>query len=144
MRGMLGEYRATAYDDKAVRDVCYNCNSPVAKQSYNYFRRLLFQSGDKVWSKVWYDGATPVAFYFASRCRAHCRLIEIAVRQEYKGKGVGKAALFDLLTRMKQSGLYKLTFRTPIGEDAQNFWLHVGAKIIDVKGNDYEMELTIK
>ena len=47
---MLGEYRATAYDDKAVRDVCYNCNSPVAKQSYNYFRRLLFQSGDKVWS----------------------------------------------------------------------------------------------
>lgn len=46
--------------------------------------------------------------------------------------------------RMKQAGLYKLTFRTPIVEEAQGFWLHIGARIIDVKGEDYEMELTIK
>lgn len=28
------------YNDEAVKDICYNCGSPVAKRSYNYFRRL--------------------------------------------------------------------------------------------------------
>ncbi len=128
------------YNDTAVRDICYNCGSPVAKQSYNYFRRLDYVTGGKVWSK----GDTPVAFYYANRCRNHVRLIEIAVRKEWQGKGIGKLVLFSLLSRMKANGLYKLTFRTPIAEDAQNFWLHIGAKIVDVKGNDYEMELTIR
>ncbi len=132
------------YNDTAVRDICYNCGSPVAKQSYNYFRRLDYVTGGKVWSKVWSKGDTPVAFYYANRCRNHVRLIEIAVRKEWQGKGIGKLVLFSLLSRMKANGLYKLTFRTPIAEDAQNFWLHIGAKIVDVKGNDYEMELTIR
>ena len=128
------------YNDAAVRDICYNCGSSVAKQSYNYFRRLDYITGSKVWSK----GDTPVAFYYANRCRYHVRLIEIAVRKKYQGTGMGRKVLFDLLARMKQNGLYKLTFRTPMNEDAHNFWLHLGAKIVDVKGNDYEMEITIK
>ena len=45
---------------------------------------------------------------------------------------------------MKRAGLYKLTFRTPIDEEAQNFWLHVGATITGLKDNDYEMEINIK
>lgn len=132
------------YNDAAVRDICYNCGSSVAKQSYNYFRRLDYITGSKVWSKVWSKGDTPVAFYYANRCRYHVRLIEIAVRKKYQGTGMGRKVLFDLLARMKQNGLYKLTFRTPMNEDAHNFWLHLGAKIVDVKGNDYEMEITIK
>lgn len=137
-------YTITPYTDKAVKDICNNCGSPVAKQSYNYFRRMHYVTGGKVWSKVWSKGDTPVAFYYASRCKGHCRLIEIAVRSEYKGQGVGKMVLLDLLALMKANGLFKLTFRTPINEDAQNFWLHMGARIVDVKGSDYEMELTIK
>lgn len=132
------------YNDTAVKDICYNCGSPVAKQSYNYFRRLDYVTGGKVWSKVWSKGDTPVAFYYANRCRDHVRLIEIAVRKECQGTGIGRKVLFDLLTRMKQNGLYKLTFRTPMNEDAHGFWLHLGAKIVDVRGNDYEMEITIK
>lgn len=131
------------YNDAAVKDICYNCGSPVAKQSYNYFRRLDYVTGGKVWSKVWSKGDTPVAFYYANRCRDHVRLIEIAVRKEFQGTGIGRKALFDLLARMKQNGLYKLTFRTPMNEDALGFWLHMGARIMDVKGNDYEMELKI-
>ena len=137
-------YQVSGYDDKAVKDICYNCGSKVAKQSYNYFRRMHFVTGGKVWSKVWSKGETPVAFYYASRCRDHVRLIEIAVREDYHKQGIGKSVLLDLLSRMKQAGLYKLTFRTPIVEEAQNFWLHIGARIMDVKGEDYEMELTIK
>lgn len=132
------------FNDAAVKDICYNCGSPVAKQSYNYFRRLHYCSGDKVWSKVWYKGETPVAFYYATRCRDHARLIEIAVRKDFQGAGLGRTVLYDLLARMKQNGLHKLTFRTPMNEDAKGFWLHLGARIVDVKGSDYEMELTIK
>lgn len=137
-------YTITGYNDNAVKDICYNCGSKVAKQSYNYFRRMHYITGGKVWSKVWSKGDTPVAFYYASRCRDHVRLIEIAVREDCHKLGIGKMVLLDLLSRMKRAGLYKLTFRTPIVEEAQNFWLHVGARIMDVKGQDYEMELTIK
>lgn len=137
-------FTVTGYDDKAVKDICHNCGSKVAKQSYNYFRRIAYVTGGKVWSKVWSKGDTPVAFYYASKCRDHVRLIEIAVRSECKGNGIGKMALLDLLSSMKKAGLYKLTFRTPMNEDAQGFWFHVGARIVDVKGSDYEMELTIK
>ncbi len=134
----------TGYNDRAVKDICYNCGSPVAKRSYNYFRRMHFVTGGKVWSKVWSKGETPVAFYYASRCRDHVRLIEIAVRKEYQGRGLGREVLLDLLSAMKRAGLYKLTFRTSALEEAQNFWLHIGARIVDVKGEDYEMELNIK
>lgn len=130
----------TEYNDKVARDICYNCGSEVSKRSYNYFRTALHYSPDKVWSEI-YDGK---AMYFATRARDHVRLIEIAVRSEYQGQGIGKKVLFRLLQRMKAANLYKLTFRTPIVEEAQNFWLHIGARIVDVKGADYEMELTIK
>ncbi len=130
----------TAYDDRIARDICYNCGSEVSKRSYNYFRTALHYSPTKVWSEI-YDGK---AMYFATRAKDHVRLIEIAVRKEYQGQGVGKEVLFRLLSQMKRHRLYKLTFRTPIVEEAQRFWLHMGARIVDVKGEDYEMELTIK
>ena len=137
-------YTITGFNDAAVKTICYDCGSSVAKQSYNYFRRIHYVTGGKVWSKVWSKGDTPVAFYYASKCKDHVRLIEIAVREEYHKQGIGRMVLIDLLSAMKRSGLYKLTFRTPIAEEAQYFWLHLGARIVDVKGDDYEMELTIK
>lgn len=135
---------AGSYDDGKVKEICYNCGSPVAKQSYNFFRRLDYVTGGKVWSRVWSKGDTPVAFYYANACRDHVRLIEIAVRKDCQGVGIGRMVLYDLLAIMKHNGLYKLTFRTPINEDAHKFWLHIGAKIVDVKDADYEMTLTIK
>lgn len=128
------------YDDKLVKEICYNCGSKTAKQSYNFFRRMNYVTGGKVWSK---DGK-PVAFYYASRCKDHVRLIEIAVRIEYQGQGIGRKLLFRLLRQMKENSIETLTFRTPINENAHSFWLKMGAKIIDVKGKDYEMELKIK
>lgn len=132
------------YDDIKVKDICYNCGSAVAKSSYNYFRRLDYVTKGKVWSKVWSKDGKNVAFYYATYCKDHCRLVEIAVRSEYQGEGIGKQVLYHLLQTMKANGLYKLTFRTPMNENAIHFWLHVGAKIMDVKGTDYEMELNIK
>lgn len=136
------------YDDKIVKDICYNCGSASARQSYNYFCRANYRAGQKnstVWCKVYLsDDGVPKGFFYAYKCRTHVRLIEIAVRNEYKGHGIGRMLLFDLLSAMKRAGLYKLTFRTPIDEEAQNFWLHVGATITGLKDNDYEMEINIK
>lgn len=132
------------FDDKLVKEICYNCGSKTAKQSYNFFRRMNYVTGGKVWSKVWSKDGKPVAFYYASRCKDHVRLIEIAVRIEYQGHGIGRKLLFRLLRQMKENSIETLTFRTPINENAHSFWLKMGAKIIDVKGKDYEMELKIK
>ena len=128
------------YDDKTVKDICYNCGSEVSRQAYAYFRTLLYRSPGTFWSEVYDD----CAFYVASRCKNHVRLIELAVRSDNKGRGIGKKVLFRLLSQMKRVGLYKLTFRTPIVEEAQNFWLHMGATITGLKDEDYEMEINIK
>lgn len=127
------------YDDKTAKDICYDCGSPVSKAAYNYFRAAFHQCGDKVWAEMLDDKA----LYFATRAKDHVRLIEIAVRSSEQGKGVGKEVLMRLLSRMKANGLYRLTFRTPMAEASKDFWLHIGARIMDVKGTDYEMELTI-
>lgn len=134
----------TGYNDATVKEICYNCGSLTAKKSYNFFRRMNYVTNGKVWSKVWSKDGNPVAFYYASRCKDHVRLIEIAVKQEYQKQGIGKKLCFRLLKQMKENGLDTLTFRTPINEEAQFFWLKMGAKIVDVKGDDYEMELKIK
>lgn len=137
-------WTVTGYNDEAVKAICYDCGSPVAKQSYNYFRRIDYVTGGKVWSKVWSKEGVAVAFYYATRCRDHVRLVEIAVRSAHQRQGIGKMVLYDLLSSMKAAGLNKLTFRTRIGGSAQDFWLHMGARIMDVKGEDYEMQLTIE
>lgn len=128
------------YDDKTAKEICYDCGSPVSKAAYNYFRTAYHYNRDKVWAEI-YDAK---ALYFATRAKNHVRLIEIAVRSSEQGKGLGKQVLLRLLSRMKAAGLQKLTFRTPIDEAAKGFWAHIGARIVDVKGTDYEMELTIK
>lgn len=136
------------YNDNAVKEICYNCNSDTAKKSYNYFRRMEYITGGKVWekviSKVMYKDEIPIAFYYANKARKHYRLVEIAVRKDYQGQGIGKKMLFRLLSQMKSDGVDTLTFRTPINEQAQFFWLKMGATITGVKGDDYEMELKIK
>ena len=128
------------YDDKIAKDICYNCGSTVSKQTYAYFRTALHYSPDKVWSEI-LDGK---AFYVANRCRDHVRFIEMAVRSDCQGEGLGRKVLYRLLTRTKAAGLSKLTFRTPIAEHAVGFWLRVGATITGLKDNDYEMEINIR
>ena len=130
----------TGYDDKVAKDICYNCGSPSSRKTYAYFRTALHYSPDKVWSEILVGNA----LYFATRAVNHVRLIEIAVHRDIQGQGVGRKVLFRLLSAMKRAGLYKLTFRTPIDEEAPNFWLHMGAQITGLKDQDYEMKLNIK
>lgn len=127
-------------DLKIAKTICYGCNSKISKQSYSYLQVMMYRNPDKIWSEIYEDKG----FYFAIRCKKHVRLIEIAVHADYKKQGIGKKMLFRLLQRMQYVGIHRLTFRTPIDEDAQYFWLHLGACILDIKNNDYEMEIKIK
>lgn len=131
----------TGYDRQVVKDICYNCNSNISKKSVSYIDYMKHCLPDeKILCEI-YDNK---GFYFATLGKKHARLIEIAVREEFKGKGYGKMILYRLLKRMKVNGIYKLTFRTPIDEEAQNFWIRQGAVIVGLKENDFLMELNFK
>lgn len=136
------------YQDRAVKEICYNCGSKTAKKSYSFFKRMEYLTGgkslEKVLCSVWYLDGVPAAFFYANKSRSHVRLIEIAVKKDLQGKGIGRKILFRLLSLMKEHGIDTLTFRTPINEQAQFFWLKMGARITGMKGDDYEMELKIK
>lgn len=131
----------TGFNEQVIKDVCRNCDSPVSKKSLSYILYMKrFVPAEKVICECYGDRG----FFFAIKGKNHARLIEIAVRNEYKGNGIGKELLRRLLQRMISKGVRKLTFRTPIDEPAQDFWIHMGAKFVGLKENDYEMEINIK
>lgn len=152
----MKNYTITGFSDKAVKEICFGCGSKVAKDSYNYIKRMNVVTKGRVWEKtickvlhiqVDYEGVNvtiPGAFYYASVCSEHIRLIEIAVRSDFQGKGLGRVMLYDLLEEAKRKWKHRITFRTPMREKAPEFWLHMGANIIGTKGNDFEMEINIK
>ncbi len=127
-------------DDKVLKDICYHCGSESIKNTYPFFRRMIYYSPDKCWCEVLDDKA----FYFANRAKDHVRLIAIAVKEEYQHQNIGKEVLYRLLQRLSSAGLDTLTLRTSMHENAQYFWLKQGARIMDVKGEDYEMQIKLK
>lgn len=127
-------------DDKLLKEICCNCGSNAVKGAYAYFRTAEYYCKDRCWCEV----VDNDAFYFATKARNHVRLLAIAVRTNRQGEGLGKVVLYRLLRRMKHEGVYTLTFITSMAESAQSFWLNQGAKIMDVKGTDYEMQIKIE
>lgn len=129
------------YNKEIVKDICLNCDSAISRKTFSYLEYLKHVlAEEKILCEI-YDGC---GFYFATMGKKHARLIEIAVKTEHQGAGMGKKLLFRLLARLKARGISKLTFRTPIDESAQNFWIHLGAKITGLKDNDFVMELNFK
>lgn len=45
---------------------------------------------------------------------------------------------------MKRAGIDTFKFRTNRNEDAIKFWLAQGGRIVDINGEDFEMELKIE
>lgn len=130
----------TGYNKEIVKDICKASDSEITRKTYGFIECMNYRCGDKAMCEI-FDNK---GFYFATRAKNHIRLIEIAVRTEYQGQGLGRKVLNRLLTRAKALGITKITLRTPINEKAAEFWLHIGAKIVGLKDNDYEMELNIE
>lgn len=125
-------------DKKLIHDICYNSGSAITKKSYAYID-MLYRNPDRKPEGWILDDC---AFYVVTKGILHWRLVEIAVRKDYQGKGKGIILLSRILFAM--GGIKRLTFRTPMNESAIGFWQHIGARIMDVKGNDYEMEIKLK
>lgn len=138
----MGEWREIIYerDKQAVHDICYGCGSRSMKDTFGYLNLMYFRFPDNVVAEI----LDEKVFYVARKAKTHWRLIGIAVKKEYQGMKLGEKALFRLLKRLSLAGLDTLTLRTSMSEEAQHFWLKQGARIMDVNGGDYEMEIKIK
>lgn len=136
----MNEFRPVLPEDEPViHDICYSCGSYSMKQTYVYIRRaihLASTSGTKVVYET--DGT---AFYLATVARTHLRLIALAVSRCSQGKGVGTAAVSRLKAIALGMGKHRITLRTSMAERGKDFWLRQRARIVGVKGSDFEMEL---
>lgn len=127
-------------DKQTIHDICFNCGSKCMKDTFGYLSLMYHRFPKCVVAEILDDKV----FYVASKAKNHWRLIGIAVKKQHQGEGLAKTALFRLLYRLRRAGLDTLTLRTSKQEDAQFFWLKIGARIIDINGGDYEMEIKLK
>lgn len=127
-------------DKQAIHDICFDCGSKCMKDTFGYLNLMYFRFPDNVVAEI----LDNKAFYVARKAKNHWRLIGIAVKKQHQGEKLGKTALFRLLYRLRKAGLDTLTLRTSMQEEAKFFWLKIGARIIDVNGGDYEMEIKLK
>lgn len=136
----MSEFRPVLPEDESViHDICYCCGSYSMKQTYAYIRRAIHLSSTSGTQVVYETDGT--AFYLAIVARTHLRLIALAVSKGSQGNGIGTAAVARLKAIALGMGRHRITFRTSMSERAKDFWLRQRAKIVGIKGEDYEMEL---
>lgn len=128
------------FDEKKVEYIARNCGSKSVKQSIVYLRRAHYNNPSKFVCVIVDD----CAFYAGTICKSHFRLLELAVMEDEHRKGYGRILIGLMRQLCKQNGLEKITFRTSRKEDALYFYEKMGAKIVKIKDEDFEMELPMK
>ena len=129
----------TGYDAKTVERIARNCDSKSVKDGVAFLRRINIFEPERFYCEVIDD----VGFFAGLICKDHFRLYEIAVENEYKGKGYGKIMLLRVKKICWEHGLTRITLRTSKEENAVNFYRKFGGKITGQKKNDWEMELKV-
>lgn len=129
----------SGYDNKTIRTIVNNCGSKAIKSEIAYLRAQVYRSKDKVVIET-VDETAFFAIYVGVK---HIRLLFIAVEKENQGKGYGKILFKRIVSIAKERGIPKITFKTSINENAIDFYEHIGAKIVGISGNDYEMEYSV-
>lgn len=141
---MWREFDRNNMDDvRLLENLCRDSGSPSVAREAAYIRKAIWLTKDKpqnLWCEIYDD----IGFYLCTRCKSHVRGILTVVHKDYHGHGIGKIINDRRLLRMKYCGIQTFKFRTNINERAINFWQRQGARIVGLKGDDYEMELTIK
>lgn len=122
--------------------ICKSCGNRSVKTESAFVRTAVWTTQNNP-QKLWCEFLGEEAFYLCLLCKNHVRCLFVVVCESEQGKGLGKILVQRILSRMKQKGIKKLTFRTNQDGSSLGFWKKCGAKIVDVKGNDYEMELNI-
>lgn len=130
-------------DIQLLESICRNSGSPSVKREAAYIRKAIFLTRDKP-QNLWCYIYNNCAFYMCTRCKNHVRGILTVVHKDFHRQGLGRLINNHRLLMMKYAGIDTFRFRTNQNEDAIKFWIAQGARIVDVKGKDYEMELKIK
>lgn len=129
-------------DVKLLERLCKESGSASVAKEAAYIRRAIWLTKDKP-QNLWCEIYDNLGFYMCTQCKSHVRGILTVVHKEHQGKGLGKIINDRRLQRMYKEGIDTFKFRTNINEKAIDFWVRQGAKIVGLKGNDYEMELKI-
>lgn len=145
----MAEFREIVWerDKDTVKAICYGCGSAMTRKHYAFVDSIYRyeKRGGKGWDKRAFKAELygNIGMYVCTAAKDHWRLIEIALKADCQGKGMGRMLLNRLLLRMKENGVCRLTFRTSMKEAALKWWLDNGASIVGTKGQDFEMELNI-
>lgn len=129
-----------SYDENLIKEISRNCGSKSILEGFAYYRSMRHFHPET----FWYDFHERKGYCVAYKGKKHARLIGIAVRSDCQGQGIGRRLFLRLISRAKQAGLSKVTFRTSIFEEAQHFYAKMGCNVVGLKDNDFEMEYIIK
>ena len=127
------------YDAKIFREIARHCGTPSLLKETEYIRTAKFYAPKKFVSEMIGD----YAFFAGTIGKNHFRLIEIAVRKEKQGQGLGKLMMRRIITICRKNHLEKITLRTNRNEHAVDFYRKYGGTITAINGNDYEMEIRV-
>ena len=129
----------TEYDEKTVERIARNCDSKSVRDGVAFLRKSAFETPEKFYCEI----IDEVCFFAGYVGKESFRLYEIAVENEYKGRGYGRIMMFRLRKLCSKKGISKITLRTSKDENAVSFYRKFGGKITGQKKNDWEMELKV-
>lgn len=134
--------RARRSDIRLLERICRESGSESVRRHAAFLRTAVWHTEahpENLWCEILNDAA----FYMCTRCRTHVRGVDTVVMERYHGRGWGKALNDRRLARMMAAGIPLFRFRTNRDGSALGFWLKQGARIVGVRGGDYEMELRL-
>ena len=129
-------------DIRLLERICRESGSESVRRHAAFLRTAVWQTKDRP-DRLWCEILNDAAFYMCVRCRGHVRGVDTVVMERYHGRGWGRALHARRVARMVAAGIPLFRFRTNRDNSALGFWLKQGARIVDVNGDDYEMELRV-
>jgi GNAT superfamily N-acetyltransferase len=125
---------------ESLKVICRKTGSARLKQTFEYLRFLFYRSEP---NKIISEFIPETAYYVATICKNHIRLVDIGVTQENQKKGIGKYLLNRVIMIASKLGKSKVTLRTSQYETSYIFYQKFGFQIVGAKGEDLEMELIL-
>lgn len=121
---------------KALQSIGKCSGSKRVKSTVSYLGFAQYYS-----KLFWAERYEDIAFYAGTFAKHHFNLLELAVKEDEQGNGVGRAVVHRMKTVCKNRGIHVIRLRTAIDETAIEFWLKQGAEIVGLKNEDYVLEI---
>lgn len=125
------------FDELIYKEIAKKSGVKQAEKDVKYARFIYYHNP----TKRYYERIDDVAFILGFINKQSFRIIGMATKKEYQGKGYGTFLLKRAILFCKKNGIKKITTRTLSGK---NFYIKVAnAKVVGKKDNDYLMEIIV-